>query len=192
MSLVDHLSELRRRLFISILAVVVGGTIGFMLAEQVMRILMEPLQQAQPGATVQFLTVSGGFFLYMKISFVFGIVVGLPVIVYEVWRFVAPGLTPKERRAALPWIPMSIVFFTLGVIVAYVTLPYALQFLTGFTVEGISEVRPSGEAYFGFVSTMFLLFGAVMEFPIALVFLSKLGILNVELLARSRRMVILG
>jgi sec-independent protein translocase protein TatC len=192
MSLVDHLSELRRRLFISIIAVVFGGVIGFMLAEQVMRILMEPLQQAQPGATVQFLTVSGGFFLYMKISLVFGVIVGLPVIVYEVWRFVSPGLTPAERRAALPWIPMSIVFFTLGVAVAYVTLPYALQFLTGFTVPGLSEVRPSGEAYFGFVSTMFLIFGVVMEFPIALVFLSKLGILHVELLARSRRMVILG
>jgi sec-independent protein translocase protein TatC len=192
MSLVDHLAELRRRLFISIIAVVIGGVLGFWQAENVMRILMQPLQEAQPGATVQFLTVGGGFFLYMKISLVFGIVVGLPVIVYEVWQFVSPGLTPKERRAALPWIPASIVFFTLGVAVAYVTLPYALQFLTSFTVPGLSEVRPSGEAYFGFVTTMFLIFGAVMEFPIALVFLSRLGILNVALLKRSRRMVILG
>jgi sec-independent protein translocase protein TatC len=192
MSLVDHLSELRRRLFISILAVVIGGAVGFYLAGDVQRLLLQPLQAANPGTQVQFLTVSGGFFLYMKISFVFGVIIGLPIIVYEVWQFVAPGLTPAERRAALPWIPMSIVFFTLGVLVAYVTLPFAIQFLTGFTVPGYTESRPSAESYFGFVTTMFIIFGAVMEFPIALVFLSKLGILNVELLARSRRMVILG
>ncbi len=192
MSLVDHLAELRRRVFISILAVVVGGVLGFWQAEPVMRLLMQPLQAAQPGATVQFLTVGGGFFLYMKISIVFGIIIGLPIIVYQLWQFVSPGLTPQERRAALPWIPASIIFFTLGVIVAYATMPYALEFLTGFTVEGLSEVRPSGEAYFGFVTMMFLIFGAVMEFPIALVFLAKLGILKVALLKKSRRMVILG
>lgn len=192
MSLVDHLSELRRRLFISILAIVAGGVIGFAQAEPVMKLLMQPLRDAQPGATVQFLTVGGGFFLYMKISIVFGIVIGLPVVVYEIWQFVSPGLTERERRAALPWIPAAIIFFALGVTVAYVTMPYALQFLTGFTTPGYSEVRPSGEAYFGFVSMMFLIFGAVMEFPIGLVFLAKLGILNVALLKRSRRMVILG
>lgn len=192
MSLVDHLAELRRRLFISILAVVIGGAVGFYFAADIQRLLLEPFRASNPGAQVQFLTVSGGFFLYMKISLVFGIVIGLPVIVYEVWQFVSPGLTQRERRAALPWIPAAIVFFALGVIVAYVTMPYAVQFLTGFTVPGYTESRPSGEAYFGFVTNMFLIFGAVMEFPIALVFLAKLGILSVDMLRRSRRMVILG
>ena len=192
MSLVDHLSELRRRLFISILAVVVGGAVGFYYAGDIQRLLLEPFRASNPGGTVQFLTVSGGFFLYMKISLVFGIVIGLPVIVYEVWQFVSPGLTQRERRAALPWIPAAILFFLLGVIVAYVTMPYAIQFLTGFTLPGYTESKPSGEAYFGFVTNMFLIFGAVMEFPIALVFLSKLGILSVDLLKRSRRMVIVG
>jgi sec-independent protein translocase protein TatC len=192
MSLVDHLAELRRRLFISILAVVVGGAIGFYFASDVQKLLLQPFLASNPGSTVQFLTVSGGFFLYVKISLVFGIVIGLPVIVYEVWQFVAPGLTRRERRAALPWIPAAIVFFALGVTVAYVTMPYAVQFLTSFTVAGYTESRPSAEAYFGFVTNMFLIFGAVMEFPIALVFLAKLGILSVDLLKRSRRMVILG
>jgi sec-independent protein translocase protein TatC len=192
MSLVDHLAELRRRLFISILAVVIGGAVGFYFAPQVQMLLLEPFRASNPGGIVQFLTVSGGFFLYVKISLVFGIVIGLPVIVYEVWQFVAPGLTQRERRAALPWIPAAIVFFALGVIVAYVTMPYAIQFLTGFTTAGYTESRPSAEAYFGFVTNMFLIFGAVMEFPIALVFLAKLGILSVDLLKKSRRMVILG
>jgi sec-independent protein translocase protein TatC len=192
MSLVDHLAELRRRLFISILAVVLGGAVGFYFAADVQKLLLQPFLASNPGSVVQFLTVSGGFFLYVKISLVFGIVIGLPVIVYEVWQFVAPGLTQRERRAALPWIPAAILFFALGVIVAYVTMPYAIQFLTGFTTPGYTESRPSAEAYFGFVTNMFLIFGAVMEFPIALVFLSKLGILSVELLKKSRRMVILG
>ena len=192
MSLVDHLAELRRRLFISILAVVIGGAVGFYFAADVQRLLLQPFLASNPGSVVQFLTVSGGFFLYVKISLVFGIVIGLPVIVYEVWQFVAPGLTQRERRAALPWIPAAILFFALGVIVAYVTMPYAIQFLTGFTTPGYTESRPSAESYFGFVTNMFLIFGAVMEFPIALVFLSKLGILSVDLLKKSRRMVILG
>lgn len=192
MSLVDHLAELRRRLFISILAVVIGGAIGFYFASDIQKLLLQPFLASNPGSQVIFLTVSGGFFLYMKISLVFGVVIGLPVIVYEVWQFVSPGLTQRERRAALPWIPAAIVFFALGVLVAYVTMPYAIQFLTGFTVPGYTESSPSAEAYFGFVTNMFLIFGAVMEFPIALVFLAKLGILNVALLKRSRRMVILG
>lgn len=192
MSLVDHLAELRRRLFVSILAVVAGGAVGFYFASDVQKLLLQPFLASNPGSVVQFLTVSGGFFLYVKISLVFGIVIGLPVIVYEVWQFVSPGLTARERHAALPWIPAAIVFFALGVVVAYVTMPYAIQFLTGFTTPGYTESRPSAEAYFGFVTNMFLIFGAVMEFPIALVFLSKLGILSVDLLKRSRRIVILG
>lgn len=192
MSLVDHLAELRRRLFISILAVVIGGAIGFYFASDVQVLLLQPFLASNPGSEVQFLTVSGGFFLYVKISLVFGIVIGLPVIVYELWQFVSPGLTARERRAALPWIPAAILFFALGVIVAYVTMPYAIQFLTGFTVPGYTESRPSAEAYFGFVTNMFLIFGAVMEFPIALVFLAKLGVLSVDMLKKSRRMVILG
>lgn len=192
MSLVDHLAELRRRLFIAILAVAIGAAVGFYFAPQVQILLLEPFRASNPGGVVQFLTVSGGFFLYVKISLVFGIVIGLPVIVYEVWQFVSPGLTQRERRAALPWIPAAIIFFALGVIVAYVTMPYAIQFLTGFTTPGYTVSQPSAEAYFGFVTNMFLIFGAVMEFPIALVFLAKLGILNVDMLKRSRRMVILG
>jgi sec-independent protein translocase protein TatC len=78
------------------------------------------------------------------------------------------------------------------VTVSWVTLPFALQFLTSWTVPGVTESRLTGEAYFGFVTTMFIIFGAVMEFPIALVLLHKLGILNVEKLQSSRRMVVLG
>jgi len=193
MSLVDHLAELRHRLFICIVAVVIGSAIGWVLAPHIIDLLAEPAPVPNSGgAKLQFLTVSGAFLNWSKISIVVGILLSLPVIVYELWQFVAPGLTPKERRLALPWVPLAIVFFVLGVTVSWVTLPFALQFLTGFGVAGVTETRLTGEAYFGFVTTMFIIFGAVMEFPIALVLLHKLGILSVEKLKSSRRMVILG
>jgi sec-independent protein translocase protein TatC len=193
MSLVDHLGELRHRLFICIIAVVIGAALGWYLAPQIITLLAQPAPDPSAGgAKLQFLTVSGAFLNYSKISIVVGILFGLPVIVYELWRFVAPGLTPKERRLALPWVPLAIIFFALGVTVSWVTLPFALQFLTSFSIAGVTETRLTGEAYFGFVTTMFIIFGAVMEFPIALVLLHKLGILSVAKLKSSRRMVILS
>ena len=192
MSLVDHLAELRKRLFISILAIVLGGVVGFILAPQIITILADPLPVRDGATKVQFLTVSGGFFLFMKISVVVGILLALPVILYELWAFVAPGLTEKERKAALPWIPAAIVFFLLGTVVAWVTLPYAIAFLTSWNIQGVAETVPSAEAYYGFVTMIFLLFGAVMEFPIVLVLLSRLGILSIERLRSSRRVVLLG
>lgn len=193
MSLVDHLAELRHRLFICIIAVVIGAAIGWILAPQIITMLAQPAPDPSGGgAKLQFLTVSGSFLNYSKIAIVVGILLGLPVILYELWQFVSPGLTPRERRLALPWVPLSIIFFVLGVTVSWVTLPFALQFLTGFSVEGVTETRLTGEAYFGFVTTMFIIFGAVMEFPIALVLLHRLGILSVDKLKSSRRMVILA
>jgi sec-independent protein translocase protein TatC len=105
---------------------------------------------------------------------------------------VAPGLTERERRSILPLIPLSVVFFVLGLAVAYVTLPFAVQFLAGFQIEGKVELIPTGEAYFGFVTMLFLVFGLVMEFPILLVLLSRLGVIKLSVLRKSRRYVFLG
>lgn len=188
MSLVDHLTELRRRVAISVVAVLAGTILGFAIGQQVMVVLIDIL----PGQRVQFLTVGGGFFLQLKIGLIIGTALASPIVLYQLWAFVSPGLTPRERSAARPWVPLAVLFFLLGASVAYVTLPYAIQFLAGFQIPGRAELVPSAEAYFGFVTTMFLAFGAVMEFPIALVLLSKLGILDVERLRRSRRYVLLG
>jgi sec-independent protein translocase protein TatC len=188
MTLVDHLSELRHRLAISIVAVLIFASLGFTLAPTIIELLLTPL----PGGEVVFLTLSGGFLVYLRIAIVVGVLLALPVILYETWAFVAPGLTPSERRAALPWIPMSVVFFLLGTLVAWVTLPYAVGFLLSFQIEGTLTALPSAEAYFSFVTFIFLIFGLVMQFPIVLVFLDRLGILHVEQLRAVRRYVLLG
>jgi sec-independent protein translocase protein TatC len=188
MTLVGHLSELRRRIAISIVAVGIGAVIGFILAEPIIKLLLTPL----PHEEVVFLTVGGGFFVYLRVAIVVGILLALPVMLYQLWAFVSPGLMPEERRAALPWIPMTVVFFLLGVTVAWITLPYAVDFLIGFEIEGSLTSLPSAEAYFSFVTIMFLLFGLVMQFPIVLIFLDRLGILNVDQLRAQRRYVLLG
>jgi sec-independent protein translocase protein TatC len=188
MSLVDHLAELRRRVAISIAAIAVGGVLGFYFAPQIIKLLLDPL----PNKRVVFLTLSGGFLLYFKIAVIVGFLIGLPVILYELWAFVAPGLTERERRTALPWLPFAVVFFLVGTIVAYVTLPYAVAFLVSFQIPGSVDFFPSAEAYFGFVTLIFIVFGAVMEFPILLILLAKLGVVDRDRLRGSRRYVFLG
>ena len=173
---------------ISVVAVILGSVIGFLLAEPIIKLLLTPL----PDGEVVFLTVGGGFFVFLRIAVVVGILLALPVILYQVWAFVAPGLLPDERRAALPWIPMTVVFFLIGAAVAWVTLPYAVGFLLGFQIDGSLTALPSAEAYFSFVTIMFLLFGLVMQFPIVLIFLDRLGILDLDQLRTSRRYVLLG
>lgn len=188
MTLVDHLSELRRRIAISIGAVLVGSVVGFVFAEQIIKLLLSPL----PGGEVVFLTLSGGFMVFLRVAIIVGVLLALPVILYQVWAFVAPGLMPHERKAALPWIPLTVVFFLLGCLVAWVTLPYAVSFLLSFQIDGSLTALPSAEAYFGFVTFIFLIFGLVMQFPTVLVFLDRLGILRVGQLKTMRRYVLLG
>ena len=140
---------------------------------------------------LQVLGVGDAFFIQVKISLVIGIILAMPVLLYQLWAFIAPGLTPNERKVIRPWIPMALIFFALGVIIAYVVLPFAIQFLFSFTDDTL-QARPAAGQYFDFVTTMFLAFGLVMEFPILLVGLSMVGIVTSQRLSSMRRMVILG
>jgi sec-independent protein translocase protein TatC len=186
MSLVDHLSELRRRLAISILAVVVGAVLGFILAPNLIRIVKAPYGD-QP---LLLLNPGEGFMINLKIAIVVGIVVAMPVILFQLWRFVSPGLTREERRIARPWVPLALVFFVIGVVVAYFILPFAIAFLSSFGTGDLKNAW-TADGYFGFVAMMMLAFGLVMEYPMLLVLLSKVGIISSARLRSSRRIVIL-
>jgi sec-independent protein translocase protein TatC len=187
MSLVDHLDELRTRLFRCILAVVIGSIIGFYFSVPVRDFLLAPL----PNGQAQVLGPGDGFAIQLRISIVIGIILAMPVLLYQVWAFVAPGLTPSERRSVRPWIPLALVFFALGVIIARLVLPFAVQFLLGFTDDKLVANIAAGP-YFDFVTTMFLAFGLVMEFPILLVGMSRVGIVTSQRLREARRYVLLG
>ncbi len=187
MTLVDHLGELRTRLFRSILAIALGAIVGFLVAPAVRNFLLEPL----PGGVAQVLGPGDGFAIQLRIAIVIGIILAMPVLLYQGWAFVAPGLTPAERRVVRPWIPLALFFFALGVAIARLVLPYAVSFLLSFTDDRLVANIAAGP-YFDFVTTMFLAFGLVMEFPILLVGLSRVGIITSERLRASRRYVILG
>ena len=187
MTLVDHLGELRSRIFKIILAVAAGSAIGFYFAGGIIKFLVQPL----PGQKVIVLGPGDAFFINMKISIVVGIILAMPVILYQLWAFIAPGLTLSERKAVRPWVPMALVFFALGVSIAYIVLPYANAFLLGFTDATLVASIAAGP-YFEFVTTLFLAFGLVMEFPIVLFGLSRVNIVTSQRLKASRRYVILG
>jgi sec-independent protein translocase protein TatC len=187
MSLVDHLGELRTRLFRCLIAVAIGSAIGFYFSVAIRNFLIDPL----PVDHVQVLGIGDGFVIQMKISIVTGIILAMPVLLYQLWAFVAPGLTLAERRTVRPWIPLALLFFAMGVAIAYFVLPYAIAFLFSFT-DDVLVAQPAAGPYFDFVTTMFLVFGLIMEFPILLVGLSRVGIVTSERLRSSRRMIILG
>jgi sec-independent protein translocase protein TatC len=187
MTLVDHLTELRNRLVVTIVAIAIGSAIGFLLASRIIAILKAPLATDKP---LVFTGLGDAFFINLKISIVFGVIVSMPVILYELWAFISPGLTPRERKLARPWVPLALAFFVLGVIVAYLVLPYASTFLLSFQSPDLQALI-TAEAYFGFVTMLFLVFGLAMEFPIVLVLLSKVGIVSSKALSARRRQAIL-
>ncbi|KRT61337.1 MAG: Sec-independent protein translocase subunit TatC, sec-independent protein translocase protein TatC [Chloroflexi bacterium CSP1-4] len=188
MTLVDHLVELRRRIFIGVLALVIGSVIGFVISDRVLEILRAPIGDQK----LIYLELGGAFAIRLKLGVLVGVALAFPVIAWQLWAFVAPGLTAHERRVARPWVPLMVVFFLLGVGVAYAVLPAAASFLRSFEIPGVLESTLTAEAYFGFVTMLFLAFGAVMQFPIVIVVLNRIGLLSVERLKGSRRYVILG
>ena len=187
MTLVDHLGELRSRLFRAIIAIALGSVVGYYFAQQVRDWLIQLL----PTHFVQVLGPGDAFVIQLKIAIVIGIIIAMPVLLYQVWAFVSPGLTPSERRTVRPWVPLALLFFAIGVTIAYVVLPFALQFLLAFT-DNVMVAQIAAGPYFDFVTTMFLAFGLIMEFPILLVGLSRVGIVTSAKLRESRRMIILG
>jgi sec-independent protein translocase protein TatC len=187
MTLVDHLAELRNRLVKVVIAVALGTAVGFWFWSDIRDILIAPI----PTGTVQVLGPGDAFVIALRISLVTGIILAMPVILWQVWSFVAPGLTAAERRMVRPWIPMALVFFVIGVAIAYFILPFAMGFLLGFT-DDVMVANLAAGPYFDFVTTMFLVFGLIMEFPILLFGLSRVGIVTSARLSAGRRTIVLG
>ncbi len=186
LTLSGHLVELRNRIYISVLSLLPGIVLGYIFGDEIVRILIAPL----PTDHLVALGLTEPFMIKLQIAVVCGVIVGMPVVLYQFWRFISPGLTPRERSAARPWVPLALVFFAVGVGLAYFILPYAAGFLYGFQSKQI-QLLLTAEAYFGFVTMLFLAFGLVMEFPIILVLLSKVGMITSKQLRSSRRIAIL-
>ena len=191
MSLVDHLAELRRRIIVSVVALALASAVGWFLEPRILELLIAPLRAVtQEG--LKFIGLGDAFVIRIKIALVFGLIVAMPVILLQGWLFVAPGLTTRERAVARPWLPLAYLFFLIGTAVAYVILPFAVQFLLGFAEPGALEPLITASEYFGFVTALILAFGLVMQFPLVVTFLAEAGIVTSAALRARRRYVILG
>lgn len=188
MTMVEHLEELRRRLMVVIAAIAIGAIAGFVISGPALDILRGPLPDELD--TIYFTSPAGAFVAQLKVAGFVGIALAMPVILYEIWRFVTPGLLPGERRMLWPFLLAGLLLFGLGVAIGFVIIPYALAFLLGFAREGIEPLLTIDE-YIGFVTTLMLVFGLMLQFPIVLIVLSRLGIVTPAWLASRRRWVIL-
>jgi sec-independent protein translocase protein TatC len=197
MTLVEHLTELRTRLIICVVAVAIGMLIAFLAYEWIFDFLIHPYRQIADEAN----SLTGGdllqtdplegFGVRMKASAYSGIALAMPVILWQIWQFVTPGLYPHERRYAVPFVVSALVLFVLGAGLAYYTLPRALDFLIDIAGEGFVTAF-SANKYFQLITYMMLAFGIGFEFPIILIFLQMAGILDTETLRRGRRFAIVG
>jgi len=200
MTLVEHLEELRRRLFISLGAIGIGAIGGWFLYPPVLRLLQEPYCDYVKTLPKPFRPPAGCRFIFtgvlepivikLKVVAFLGLGLALPVVLWQLWAFIVPGLTKRERRMAIPFVLSSVVLFAAGATVAYLTLPKGLQFLLGFAGPGFSPII-RGDQFLGFVMLLSLAFGLSFEFPIVLIFLSMVGIVSSKQLRGWRRPALL-
>lgn len=202
MTLIEHLRELRHRMIVCLWALAAGSVAGFFLYGSAMRLIREPYcdflrdnPDKAPFETARcsliFLGAIDGFLISVKVIVFLALVLALPVVLYQLWSFITPGLTDRERRWAIPFVLMSLLLFLLGGLVAYLTLPKALGFLLGVGGDFVSPLL-TVDKYVGFVIFTVLAFGLGFEFPILLISLSAAGVLTSATMRRHRRYVILG
>ena len=192
MTVVEHLTELRRRIIISIIAVTLAAIVCFIFSEAIIRFFVNYYRDATHGEknALIFLGPLDAFLTRIKIATYGGIVLALPVWLFELWRFITPGLNPNEKRYAIPFVFSSIALFALGGYIALLTLPKALEFLLDI---GGSQLRPelTADKYLGLVSLMIIAFGVAFEFPVVLMFLLLARVVTTAQLRRWRRPAIL-
>jgi len=188
----SHLEELRKRLITSFVAIGVGAAVSFAFKEWLFGILVRPLVRVmEEGDTLIFTGLPEAFFTYLKVALLAGILVSSPIILYQFWMFVAPGLYTKERRMMMPIVLLSSFFFIGGALFGYfVVFPWGFKFFLGFATETIRPL-PSMKEYFAFSAKLLLAFGLVFELPLVLTFLAKLGIVSVEFLKKNRKYALL-
>ena len=203
MTLFEHLAELRSRLFKSALAIALGFAVGFVFHEQVLDVLREPYcdlpDSLRAGASALTpnecnlitLRVMDGFFIVLKASAIVAVVIAAPVVFYQIWRFITPGLRPIERRYSIPFVVISQLLFAGGAIFSYFLIPKALEFLLGFAGDGILPLLDANQ-YITFLLHTMIGFGVAFELPLILIMLTLMGVVGQEGLRQYRRHALFG
>lgn len=196
MPFLDHLEELRWRILWSLLAVVVGTGIAFGLFVKfdVLELLVSPIRKAydDPNLKPIFLSPADPFFVTLKLSIYGGILLALPIVVYQIWAFLSPALEKREKRAVVPALYLGLVLFLAGAALCYfAALPVSLRFFRGFLTASL-QAQLEINATLGFIVKMLLAFGALFELPVVIMVLSALGLVTPEFLRSKRRHAIVA
>lgn len=184
MSIIAHLTELRKRLIRSLIAIGVGSCIAYYFIEDIMHLL------TGPAGKLYYMQPAEAFFTYIKVAIFVGFLIALPIVLYQIWRFVLPALIGMERYLLSVIVPVSLILFIAGIAFSFfLVLPAAVKFLVGFSTQ---ELQPmfSIKQYFDFVIAFLLPFGFIFELPLAIVLLAKVGIVSSKFLAKQQRIVI--
>ena len=192
MPLTAHLTELRTRLVISMAAIVAGSIGSYIFAERIFAFLAAPLIKNLPeDSHLIFTGVAEGFFTYLKTALYSGVFFAMPVVLFEIWLFISPGLYKKEKRYGLPFIFFSTLFFVGGAAFGYfIVFPFGFQFFLGFETDAIHPL-PSIKEYLSFTVKLIMAFGLIFELPLFTFFLARMGIVTGKFMASQRRYAIL-
>ncbi|MEQ4717090.1 twin-arginine translocase subunit TatC [Nonomuraea sp. B19D2] len=196
MPLMEHLRELRNRLLIATIAVVVGIIIGWIVFDPVWAFIKEPFcetpqaQQLRVGeCTLTYGGIFQSFFLTLKVSAMVGVVVSSPVWLYQIWAFVTPALYRNEKRYSIAFLGLAIPLFMVGALLAYVIMDTSLAILLGFAPSDAVAIIQIDE-YVNYVLIMIVIFGVSFELPLLLVFLNIIGVLSHATVKKNRRWVV--
>lgn len=186
MPLLEHLGELRSRLIKCLIAVGIGTVIAFFFSDAILDFLGEPYRIAVPDGDLAFFRPTEAFSLVMRISLWAGTILASPVILYQLWRFVAPALTPREKRWALPLTAILVLLFLAGIAVGYWSLSRGLTFLIDFGGDALVPVI-GADYYLRFAMRFLLAFGVAFCYPVFLFATAAVGAVTVKSLRRGRR-----
>jgi len=182
MPFLHHLEELRWRLLKSFLALLVATLVAFYYSNEILNFIIVPLGDTK----LYFTEVTGSFYAYLQLSILSGMVISSPIIFYQLWAFISPGLYRKEKLAVLPLVAISTLLFVVGAgFCYYAVLPYSLKFLVGFAGDLLSPIITIG-SYITFAGMLMLAFGLCFQLPVAAYFLGRVGIISPTFLRKGR------
>ncbi|MBO8159081.1 twin-arginine translocase subunit TatC [Thermosyntropha sp.] len=188
-TIIEHLEDLRKALLISVIAIIIAAVFSFYYSEQILAIIMSPLKSLNENLVVT--GVTEAFFVKLKLSFIAGFIIAFPIVVWAIWRFVKPALYPHERKYVYILFPVTVLLFAGGVLFAYFgILKLILNFFIYIAGENL-ETMFKVDQYVSFVLAFTIPFGIVFELPVVVFFLSKLGIISYEFMAKNRKYALL-
>jgi len=182
MPFLDHIEELRWRLIKSIIIIAVMGGVSFGFADYVFKFVTMPLGDVN----LHFTEITGSFYAYLKVSFIAGLFAASPIVLYQLWKFIGPGLYPGEKRAVLPMVLFSTLLFLIGAgFCFFIVLPFALDFLINYGEEVMTPII-TVSSYVSFAGLLLIAFGIAFQLPVVGYFLGSIGVISSRFLSKGR------